>query len=192
LAAKQATGTLPIVFIGVGDPVTSGLVTSLARPGGSATGLSVVFPELVSKRIELLTQAVSGVKRIAVLWQPGALDERTQKDRLKRAEDAGHTLGVQLQFVEARHPKDLDRAFSEINRARAGNLFRSAVASGSWGGRCLSLGGYVPESEATRGRPAAKGRRCWVSSRNQSPVDGHQISPGLRMVQRCKVLAVPV
>jgi putative tryptophan/tyrosine transport system substrate-binding protein len=122
LAAKQATRTLPIVFIGVGDPVTSGLVASLARPGGNATGLSVVAPELISKRIELLTQAVSGVKRIAVLWQPGALDERTQKDRLKRAEDAGHTLGVQLQFVEARGPKDLDRAFSEMTRARAGAL----------------------------------------------------------------------
>jgi len=59
LAAKQATRTLPIVFIGVGDPVTSGLVASLARPGGNATGLSVVAPELISKRIELLTQAVS-------------------------------------------------------------------------------------------------------------------------------------
>jgi putative ABC transport system substrate-binding protein len=58
LAAKQATGTLPIVFTNVGDPVASGLVTSLARPGGNVTGLSIVAPELVSKRLELLTQAV--------------------------------------------------------------------------------------------------------------------------------------
>ena len=122
LAAKQATGTLPIVFINVGDPVTSGLVTSLARPGGNVTGLSVVAPELISKRLELLTQAVPGVSRIAVLWQPGALEERTEKDRLQRAEVAGRTLGIRLQFVEARGPKDLDRAFSDMTRARAGAL----------------------------------------------------------------------
>ncbi len=122
LAAKRATGTLPIVFIMVGDPVTSGLVTSLARPGGNVTGLSVVVPELISKRLELLTQVVPGVSRIAVLWQPGALEERTEKDRLQRAEVAGRTLGVRLQFVEARGPKDLDRAFSDITRARAGAL----------------------------------------------------------------------
>jgi putative ABC transport system substrate-binding protein len=122
LAAKQATATLPIVFINVGDAVTSGLVTSLARPGGNVTGLSVVAPELISKRIELLTQAVPGVSRIAVLWQPGALEERTEKDRLQRAEVAGRTLGIRLQFVEARGPKDLDRAFSDITRARAGAL----------------------------------------------------------------------
>ena len=122
LAAKQATGALPIVFTNVGDPVTSGLVTSLARPGGNVTGLSSLGPELVGKRLELLTQAVPGVSRIAVLWQPGALEERTEKDRLQRAEVAGRTLGVRLQFVEARGPKDLDRAFSDMTRARAGAL----------------------------------------------------------------------
>jgi len=100
----------------------SGLVTSLARPGGNITGLSVVAPELISKRMELLTQAVPGVSRIAVLWQPGALEERTEKDRLQRAEVAGRTLGVRLQFVEARGPKDLDRAFSDMTRARADAL----------------------------------------------------------------------
>jgi putative ABC transport system substrate-binding protein len=102
--------------------VTSGLVTSLARPGGNVTGLSVVAPELISKRVELLTQAVPGVSRIAVLWQPGALEERTEKDRLQRAEVAGRTLGVRLQFVEVRGSKDLDRAFSDMTRARAGAL----------------------------------------------------------------------
>jgi ABC-type uncharacterized transport system substrate-binding protein len=65
LAAKQATRTLPIVFIGAGDPVTIGLVTSLARPGGNVTGLSLLAPELVGKRLELLKQAVPGVGRVA-------------------------------------------------------------------------------------------------------------------------------
>jgi len=122
LAAKQATGTLPIVFIGAADPVTSGLVTSLARPGGNVTGLSLLFPELVVKCQEQLKQAVPGVTRVAVLWQPGAFGERTEKDILKGAEAAARALGVRLQFVEARGPADIDRAFSDMTRARAGAL----------------------------------------------------------------------
>jgi putative tryptophan/tyrosine transport system substrate-binding protein len=122
LAAKQATRTLPIVFIGVGEPVTSGIVTSLARPGGNVTGLSIVSPELVGKWLELLKQAVPGVSRVAALWQPGAMDERTEKDMFKGAEVAARALGVRLHFVEARGPEDFDRAFSDMTRARAGAL----------------------------------------------------------------------
>src|SRR5262252_6486013 len=99
LAAKQANGTLPIVFVFVPDPVTSGLVASLARPGGNVTGLSALTPELVGKRLELLTQVVPGVSRVAVLWQPGGSGERTEKDVLKGAEAAARALGVRLQFV---------------------------------------------------------------------------------------------
>jgi len=122
LAAKQATSTLPIVFSPAGDPVGSGLVTSLARPGGNVTGLSAFAPELVGKRLELLKQAVPGVSRVAVLWQPGAFGERAEMDTLKRAEVAARDLGVPLQFVEARGPADFDRAFSDMTRARAGAL----------------------------------------------------------------------
>ena len=121
LAAKQATRIVPIVFT-VPDPVASGLVTSLARPGGNVTGLSYLAPELVGKCLELLTQAVTGVSRVAVLWQPGGLGERTDKDMLKAAEVAARALGVRLQFLEARGPADFDRAFSEMTRARAGAL----------------------------------------------------------------------
>src|SRR5229473_3041435 len=70
LAAKQATRTIPIVLTGAGDPVTSGLVTSLARPGGNVTGLSVLRPDLVGKCLEQLKQAVPGVSHVAVLWHP--------------------------------------------------------------------------------------------------------------------------
>jgi putative ABC transport system substrate-binding protein len=122
LAAKQATRTLPIVFIGAGDPVGSGLVTSLARPGGNVTGLSMLTPELVGKVLELLKQAVPGVSRVAVLWQPGYMVERTEKDILKAAEVAARALGVRAQFVEARGPADFERAFSDMTRARAGAL----------------------------------------------------------------------
>ncbi len=122
LAAKHATRTLPIVFAAVGDPVASGVVTSLARPGGNVTGTSVLAPELVGKGLELLTQAVPGVSRVAVLRQPGAVPERTEKDVLKGAEVAGRALGVRLQFVEALGPADVDRAFSDMTRARADAL----------------------------------------------------------------------
>jgi putative ABC transport system substrate-binding protein len=122
LAAKQATQTLPIVFAAVADAVTSGLVTSLARPGGNLTGLSFFGPELIGKRLEQLKQAVPGVSRVAVLWQPGSVGERTDKEMLKEAEVAARALGVRPQFVEARGPADFDRAFSDMTKARAGAL----------------------------------------------------------------------
>jgi putative ABC transport system substrate-binding protein len=122
LAAKQTTRTLPIVFTSASDPVTDGLVTSLARPGGNVTGSSNLNPELVGKCLEQLKQAVPGVSRVAVLRQPGAADERTEKDMLKAADVAARALRVRLLFVEARGPADFDRAFSNMTRARAGAL----------------------------------------------------------------------
>ncbi|TAL44365.1 MAG: ABC transporter substrate-binding protein [Salinibacterium sp.] len=120
--AMRATKTIPIVFAAAGDPVGSGLVTSLARPGGNVTGLSSLGPELVGKRLELLKQAVPGVDRVAVLRQPGALGERTAKDMLTGADVAARALGVQLQFVEARGPAEFARAFSDMTGARTGAL----------------------------------------------------------------------
>src|SRR5207245_10494078 len=100
----------------------SGVVARSARPGGSVTGLSDLTPELVGKCLEQLKQAVPGVSRAAVLWQPGAFGERTEKDLLKAAEVAARALGVRLQFVEARGPDDFDRAFSKMTSARADAL----------------------------------------------------------------------
>jgi putative ABC transport system substrate-binding protein len=122
LAAMKVTRTLPIVFAAAAEPVTSGLVTSLARPGGNVTGMSAVAPELVGKCLELLKQTVPGVTRGVILWQPGAPDERTDKDMLKEAEVASRTLGVRLQAVKARRPEDFERAFSDVTKARAGAL----------------------------------------------------------------------
>src|SRR5262245_59086207 len=109
MAAKQATRTIPIVFAAVSDPVAFGLITSLARPGGNVTGTAVLTSELVGKRLELLTQAVPGVSRVAVLWLPGALGERMEKDMMTQAEVAARALGVRLQFVEA------DRKSTRLN-----------------------------------------------------------------------------
>jgi len=121
LAAKQATPTVPVVFTGVGDPVTDGLVKSLAWPGGNATGLSLLGPDLVGKLLELLKQAVPGVSRVALLLKPDATPDR-MKLFLKEADVAAQALGVELQVVEARGPADFERAFSDISKARAGAL----------------------------------------------------------------------
>jgi putative ABC transport system substrate-binding protein len=122
LYAKQATRTVPIVFAGAADAVTDGLVASLAQPGGNVTGLSNLSAELVGKRLEQLKQAVSGVSRVAVLWQPGGSGGSTDNDMLKAAEVAARAIGVQVQFVEARGPAEFNRAFSDMTRARADAL----------------------------------------------------------------------
>jgi len=120
--AMQATTTIPIVFTSAADPVGSGLVTSLARPGGNVTGLSALGPELVGKRLELLKQAVPGIDRVAVLRGSSTLGERVLKDMLEAADVAARALGVQPQFIEARGPDEFARAFSAMTSARAGAL----------------------------------------------------------------------
>ena len=122
LAAKQATTTIPIVFPAAGDPVSSGLVASLARPGGNVTGLSILAPGLVGKRLERLKQAVPGLTQVAVLWNRGSYGERTEKDLLAEAEAAARALGVKLQLAEVRGAGDFDRVFSEMTRGRADAL----------------------------------------------------------------------
>ena len=127
LAAKRATTTIPIVFTVVGDPVAEGVVSSLARPGGNVTGLSLVSPELNSKSLELLKQAVPRVRRIAFLLKPDAMPDAARKERLATAADAARALGIDLQVVEARGPEDFDRAFADMRKARAGALYVSVT-----------------------------------------------------------------
>src|SRR5262249_9564490 len=100
LAARQATRTLPVVAIAVGHQVASGLAVSFPRPGGNITGSSVDSPELVGKWLALLKQAVPELVRVAMLWQPDSLGERS--DRVLRMQSSGtaQSLGLQLQFVE--------------------------------------------------------------------------------------------
>jgi len=117
VAARQATATIPIVSVAV--PVPSTLAASLAQPGGNVTGLAFFSPELVGKCLEQLTEAVPGLGRVAVLWQPGGQGERTESDMLDRVGVAGRALAVRFQFVAARGPQDLGRAFSDMTRGRA-------------------------------------------------------------------------
>ena len=122
-AAQQATTTIPIVVVAMGDPVRDGLVASLARPGGNVTGSTFLGPELVPKRLELFKEALPSISRIAVLWHPGAFSERTMGDMLKETEATSRTLGMLLQLAEVRGAGDLGRAFSAMSKNRADALF---------------------------------------------------------------------
>jgi ABC-type uncharacterized transport system substrate-binding protein len=115
-AAKTATSSIPIVFTMHADPVRTGDVESLARPGGNITGLSVLFPELNVKGLELLISAVPKAKRIAVLWNP---DTPSHPPALKALEEAARPFQLQLQSVVARTGADLESAFSAMTRAHA-------------------------------------------------------------------------
>jgi putative ABC transport system substrate-binding protein len=120
LAAKQATKTIPIVMLYVGDPIGSGLVTSLARPEGNVTGLSVFGPEMVPKALEALKEAAPSVSRVAV-WINPANPGHTSPDLLLDA--AAKILGVRLERVDARAPANLDAAFAAALRQREEALF---------------------------------------------------------------------
>ncbi len=115
LAAKRATTTIPIVMTAAGDPLGSGLVASLARPGGNVTGMSLMAPDLGGKRLELLKEVLPGLSRVAVLWNaanpyPALVFKQTQA--------AGRILGIQVQSLEVRSPDDFDGTFEAARRQR--------------------------------------------------------------------------
>ena len=120
--AKQATSQIPIVAIGMADPVEDDLVASLARPGGNVTGTSFLGPELVSKRLQLLREVVPQLSRVAVLWHPRAYGERTMTGMLKEIERAAQTMGMQLQLVPAASPEDIAGALGAMTKERAAAL----------------------------------------------------------------------
>ena len=120
-AAKQATDTIPIVVTFVADPLGSGLVASLARPGGNITGLTTLAAGLVAKRLELLKGVVPGVNRVAALVEPGVYGEHTTMRSMRQeTETAARALGLQMHFLEARRADDLARVFASMGEARDG------------------------------------------------------------------------
>jgi putative tryptophan/tyrosine transport system substrate-binding protein len=122
LAAKNATSTIPIVFWAVFDPVRAGLVSSLARPGGNITGLSIVNPELDGKRLELLKETFPKITKVAYLR-----DARSLVAGLTAMQEAARALGLQLQSLDVRSAKDFDGAFKAVLKERAQALTTSAV-----------------------------------------------------------------
>jgi putative tryptophan/tyrosine transport system substrate-binding protein len=115
-AVKQQTQTIPIVMANSTDPVGTGFVTSLARPGGNVTGLTGISPELSAKRLELLKEVVPGLSRVAIMWNP---DVRGAVLDYKETQSAARSLRLQLQPVELSRTDDFDRAFSTLTTGRA-------------------------------------------------------------------------
>ena len=118
-ATQHATRTIPIVMSVVIAPLESGLVPSLARPGGNITGLSMMAPDLVGKQLELLKVVVPNVSRVALLYNPANPGSAPQ---VREAEVAARALGVQLHLLEARGPQEIDRAFAAMTSERVGAL----------------------------------------------------------------------
>ena len=111
LAVQKATTSVPIVFVGVNDPVGLGLVSSLGRPAGNITGLATTSAALAGKRLELLKEAVPKLRRVAVLWDPS---NPTNPEQLRDAEDAAHMLGMKIQRVSVRGPSEFDSAYKAM------------------------------------------------------------------------------
>jgi putative tryptophan/tyrosine transport system substrate-binding protein len=119
LAAKQATSVIPIAFATAGDPVETGLVSSLARPGGNVTGLSSQASDIVGKRLELLRQAVPGLRRLATIADIGnpwaAFD-------LSVTKDAARTLGIEVTSFEIGRREEIDSVFGAL-KGRTDSLY---------------------------------------------------------------------
>ena len=119
-AAHQATQTIPIVMVAVGNPVELGLAASLARPGGNITGFTSYGPDLTAKQLELLREAVPDMKRLAVLWTPAnPLHPGTVRD----LEELGRSRGIQIQPLKVVSPDDIEGAFRSAATGRAGAVW---------------------------------------------------------------------
>jgi putative ABC transport system substrate-binding protein len=116
-AARETTQTIPIVVPTLAE--SSGLIASLAHPGGNVTGLTLLAPEMTGKQLELLKEIVPRLSRVAVLWNPVNRSTQTLVDQ---ARGAARTLGLQLQVLEARRAEDIESAFTAMTRERAGAL----------------------------------------------------------------------
>ena len=119
-ALKRATSTIPIVMADAADPVGSGLVASLARPGGNVTGLSTNLTEIAAKRLQLLKEAVPGANRVAVLWNPEVPYHATA---VKEIKTAAPSLSIDPRFIKARRLRDFDRSLSAISQEHAQALY---------------------------------------------------------------------
>ncbi|MGN6747157.1 MAG: ABC transporter substrate-binding protein, partial [Xanthobacteraceae bacterium] len=123
LALKKATGTIPIVFVLVPDPIRSGLAESLARPGGNLTGLSLMSVDLSGKRLELLKEAVPNLSRVALLLDLGSPNKEGQ---IKANQTAAEALGISLWPAEISAPDEIEPVFSKIAQDRADAVMRGA------------------------------------------------------------------
>lgn len=132
IAAKQSTATIPIVMIGVSDPVASGLVSSLSRPGANITGTSGAFTGLAGKCVQLLKESIPGLSRIAILRNPANRVFQTQM--LEETKASARQLGIELQLFEASDPQSIEAAFAAISKQRvaAVSVLPDPIFAANW------------------------------------------------------------
>jgi ABC-type uncharacterized transport system substrate-binding protein len=149
LAAKQATSVIPIVFAATGDPVGSGLVASLARPGGNVTGLSTQTPDLTGKRLELLREVAPGLRRLAIMADFGNSGTVTE---MAEVQAAARTLGLDVATFEIRRAEDIAPAFEALKgRADAVYVCASALVTARQDHiNALALGARLPTMHSLR------------------------------------------
>jgi ABC-type uncharacterized transport system substrate-binding protein len=124
-AAMQATTTIPIVMVSIGDPLRTGLVASLARPGGNVTGNTILGAELAGKRLQLLKDILPNFSRVAFLWNPANASQIPHFDEIQAA---ARVLGLTVQSVEVRDPTEFESAFLKMIRDRPDALIMTADA----------------------------------------------------------------
>ena len=142
IAAKDNTTTIPIVMVGVSDPVASKLVSSLSHPGGNVTGTSGMFAEAAGKRLELLNEAVPGMRRVGVLWNPSNRAFQTQM--IRETEVAARQLGIQLQMFEATDLSSIERALATISRERISGL--DVLPDPTFGAHATKIAAWVEKA----------------------------------------------
>jgi putative ABC transport system substrate-binding protein len=154
IAAKTATATIPIVFGVSEDPVKLGLVASLARPGGNATGINFFNTELQAKRLGLLHELMPKAVRVAVLWNPAA--DTPGSTELRDLQEAAHTVGLQIRTLNAATIGEIDAAFATFARERPDALF--VAGNGFFNSRRVQIASLA----ARDGIPAFYGSREYV------------------------------
>jgi len=155
LAAKQATSSIPIVFVLVADAVGAGLITNFARPGGNITGLTSSGAELGGKRLELLRHMVPETSRVAVLYNP---TDRSNVLALKQLQESAPTLGLILKPLEVRESREFDGAFVAMTRQRAHSMF------GTPGALTFEHSKVLVDLAAKHRIPAMWGHRSFVDA----------------------------
>jgi putative ABC transport system substrate-binding protein len=118
-AAKQSTSRVPIVMTPSADPVVTGIVKSLDRPGGNVTGITEMMPELTPERIRLLKEIVPTLTRLAIMWRPGTLSEKAFEQMIAQSQAVAGPIGVHIQVVAAAKAEDFDAAFLAMDNERA-------------------------------------------------------------------------
>ena len=154
--AARATQSIPIVFVSSADPVQLGFVASFARPGGNATGVTLLLDELASKRLELLKEAVPTASRVAFLWNPDHID-----NELREAERAASSLGVTLLRLASHGPDDLDAILRVARDGRADAIY--VVSSRQTVGGLGKVVGFAEGTDCRSRAAGEHGRRLAAS-----------------------------